>query len=113
MRRRRINWHLLAVPVAIQVWAVYGPDTAPAWARREGIEFTTLADLAEDPRTVAEVEQGLADVMSQFNNAERVKKVTILGNEWLPDSEELTPTSKLKRRGIHSKYADEIEGLYV
>ena len=62
---------------------------------------------------MAEVERGLADVMSQFNNAERVKKVTILGEEWLPDSEELTPTSKLKRRGIHTKYADEIEGLYA
>ena len=50
--------------------------------------------------------------MAPFNNAERVKKVRILGEEWLPDSEELTPTSKLKRRGVHAKYADEIESLY-
>ena len=50
--------------------------------------------------------------MKQFNNAERVKKVKILGEEWLPDSEELTPTSKLKRRGIHAKYAAEIESIY-
>jgi long-chain acyl-CoA synthetase len=41
-----------------------------------------------------------------------VKKVKVLGDEWLPDSEELTPTSKLKRRGIHAKYAAEIESLY-
>lgn len=45
--------------------------------------------------------------------AERVKKVEVLGEEWLPDSEVLTPTSKLKRRGIHSRYAEEIESLYV
>ena len=51
--------------------------------------------------------------MAPFNNAERVKKVRLLGEEWLPDSEELTPTSKLKRRGIHQKYADEIESLYA
>ena len=50
--------------------------------------------------------------MAGFNNAERVKKVKILAEEWLPDSEELTPTSKLKRRGIHAKYAAEIEALY-
>jgi long-chain acyl-CoA synthetase len=51
-------------------------------------------------------------VMAGFNNAEAVKKVTVLGEEWLPDSEELTPTSKLKRRGIHARYADEIAALY-
>ena len=42
-----------------------------------------------------------------------MKKVKILGEEWLPDSDCLTPTSKLKRRGIHTRYAEEIEALYV
>lgn len=92
---------------------VLDPDTAPAWARAQEIEFGSLADLAEHPDVVAEVEAGLAEAMAGFNNAERVKKVRILGDEWLPDSEELTPTSKLKRRGIHGKYADEIEALYT
>jgi long-chain acyl-CoA synthetase len=50
--------------------------------------------------------------MATFNNAERVKKVKVLGVEWLPDSDELTPTSKLKRRGIHARYAEHIEALY-
>ncbi|CAN5559319.1 fatty acid--CoA ligase FadD11 [soil metagenome] len=91
---------------------VLDPDTAPAWAKSRGIEFDTLADLATDDEVRAEIDKGLAEVMAEFNNAERVKKVTILGEEWLPDSEELTPTSKLKRRGVHAKYADQIEALY-
>jgi long-chain acyl-CoA synthetase len=62
---------------------------------------------------VAEVERGLTEVMGRFNNAERVKKVRILGEEWLPDSDLLTPTSKLKRRGVALHYADDIESLYV
>jgi long-chain acyl-CoA synthetase len=36
----------------------------------------------------------------------------LLGDEWLPDSDELTPTMKLKRRAIHEKYAREIASLY-
>ena len=36
----------------------------------------------------------------------------MLGEEWLPDSDVLTPTSKLKRRGVHARYADEIDALY-
>jgi long-chain acyl-CoA synthetase len=88
-------------------------EVAPAWAKDRGIEFDSLADLAQHPEVEAEVNRGVEEAMSEFNNAERVKKVTILSEEWMPDSEELTPTSKLKRRGIHAKYADEIEAMYA
>jgi long-chain acyl-CoA synthetase len=87
-------------------------DTAPGWAKQQGIQFESLADLAENELVVAEVERGVKEVMAPFNNAERVKKVRILHQEWMPDSEELTPTSKLKRRGIHAKYEAEIEAIY-
>jgi long-chain acyl-CoA synthetase len=97
----------------VSALVVLDSEVAPVWAKERGIAFTTLADLATNDEVVAEIERGLADVMAGFNNAERVKKVTVLSEEWLPDSEELTPTSKLKRRGIHTKYAQEIEQLYA
>lgn len=97
----------------VSALVVLDSEVAPVWAKERGIAFTTLADLATNEQVVAEVERGLAEVMAGFNNAERVKKVTVLSEEWLPDSEELTPTSKLKRRGIHTKYAQEIEQLYA
>jgi long-chain acyl-CoA synthetase len=96
----------------IAALVVLDPEVAPAWAKREGIEFTSLADLADNPAVVAEVEREVKEAMKQFNSAEQVKKVKVLGEEWLPDSEELTPTSKLKRRGVHAKYASEIADLY-
>jgi long-chain acyl-CoA synthetase len=88
------------------------PEVAPAWAQGKGIEFGDLEELASHPEVVAEIEKGVREVMAEFNNAEAVKKVTILGEEWLPDSEVLTPTSKLKRRGIHARYAEHIDELY-
>ncbi len=97
----------------VSALVVLDPEVAPVWAKQQGIEFDTLADLAEDPTVVQAVDMGLEGVMAQFNNAERVKKVKVLGEEWLPDSEMLTPTSKLKRRGVHARYADEIEALYA
>jgi long-chain acyl-CoA synthetase len=92
---------------------VLDPDTAAAWARQQGLEFDSVADLAGFDEVRQQVEAELEDVMGGFNQAERVKKVHIMGEEWLPDSELLTPTSKLKRRGIHARFSAEIEGLYA
>jgi long-chain acyl-CoA synthetase len=94
---------------------VLDPDAAAAWAASHGLtgEDATMTALAENPDVVAEINEGLVEVMQGFNNAEAVKKVRVLGDEWLPDSELLTPTSKLKRRGILAKFADEIEELYA
>ena len=39
-------------------------------------------------------------------------RIALLGAEWLPDGDELTPTSKLKRRSILAKYSDAIEDIY-
>ena len=95
----------------VSALVVLDPDVAPGWAAANGLEGS-LEELAENPQVIAEIESQLAGVMEGFNNAERVKKVKVLGEEWLPDTDLLTPTSKLKRRGIHARYADEIEALY-
>ncbi len=97
----------------VSALVVLDTEVAPVWAKEHGIEASSLEELAAHPAVVAEVDRGLEEAMAGFNNAERVKKVTILADEWLPDSVELTPTSKLKRRGIHAKYAAEIAALYA
>ena len=96
----------------VSALVVLEPQAAAAFADREGISYASVADLADDAKVVDAIAAGIADVMSEFNNAERVKKWTVLGDEWLPDSDELTPTSKLKRRIIAEKYAAEIEAMY-
>jgi long-chain acyl-CoA synthetase len=88
-------------------------EVAKGWAAARGIEPTSLMELADHPEVKAEVEREVASAMESFNQAESVKKVKILHEEWLADSEELTPTMKLKRRGIAAKYAREIEQLYA
>jgi long-chain acyl-CoA synthetase len=44
---------------------------------------------------------------------EGVKKFTILGTDWLPGGDELTPTMKLKRKPVAQKYAAQIEAMYA
>jgi long-chain acyl-CoA synthetase len=92
---------------------VLEPDAAAAFAAREGIEYHSIADLADDPKVLEAIATGVLEVMRPFNRAEQVKKWTVLGEEWQPDSDELTPTSKLKRRVIVAKYAEQIEAMYA
>ena len=92
---------------------VLDPDVAPGWAKGKGIATTDLAELATLPEVLAEVEAGVNEANARFSQVEQIKKWKLLGSEWLPDSEELTPTMKLKRRGVNAKYAEEIEALYT
>ncbi|MGZ8733659.1 MAG: AMP-dependent synthetase/ligase [Acidimicrobiia bacterium] len=96
----------------ISALVVLDPEVAPAWAAGRGLDGLTLLDLAAHPEVVAEIDRAVAEANEQFSKVEKIKRFVVLGNEWLPDSEELTPTMKLKRRGVHTKYEIEIASLY-
>ncbi len=88
-------------------------EVAPAWAKSKGIEAQTIGELANHPDVVAEVQKAVDTVNEQVSRVENVRRFAILPAEWTAESDELTPTLKLKRRVINSKYADDIEGLYT
>ena len=88
------------------------PDVAPVWAAAHGVADDAIERLAEDPTVLAEIEREVADANERFAHAEQVRAWKLLPDEWLPDSEELTPTMKLKRRGIAAKYARAISELF-
>jgi long-chain acyl-CoA synthetase len=91
---------------------VLDPDVAPAWAAAHGVADVALDQLARDPVLLAEVGREVNVANKRFAHAERVRAWKVLPDEWLPDSDELTPTMKLKRRGIAAKYAREIAELF-
>jgi long-chain acyl-CoA synthetase len=92
---------------------VLDPEAAPIWAAANGKSGMTLPELAADPDVIAVVQAGVDEINAQFAQVEQVKRFTLLGEEWLPDSDVLTPTSKLKRRGVHARYAEVIEAMYA
>jgi long-chain acyl-CoA synthetase len=87
-------------------------DVAPAWARAHGIEASSLAQLAEEPAVLEAVGEAVAAANEHLARVQQVKKWRLLPVEWTAESEELTPTLKLKRRVVHAKYADVIDALY-
>jgi long-chain acyl-CoA synthetase len=87
-------------------------DVAPAWARAHGIEASSLAELAEEPAVLQAVGEAVAAANERLARVQQIKKWRLLPVEWTAESEELTPTLKLKRRVVHAKYADVIDTLY-
>ncbi|HKW70101.1 MAG TPA: AMP-binding protein [Candidatus Dormibacteraeota bacterium] len=92
---------------------VLDQEVAPLWARKAGITFDTLAELAEHPAVRAEIQKVVDETNRHVSQVEGVKRFTILPVEWTAESAELTPTLKLKRRVISEKYAGEIEAMYA
>jgi long-subunit acyl-CoA synthetase (AMP-forming) len=88
-------------------------QAAPAWAAARGIAGTSLAELAGDPDIAAEVARAIAELNERVSRVESIRKWTILPTEWTAESEELTPTLKLKRRVILAKFAKVIEAMYA
>jgi long-chain acyl-CoA synthetase len=88
-------------------------DVAPQWAAAHGRPDATMADLATDPEVRAELQRGIDGINTRFTRAYQIKKFTIVPDIWLPSSDVLTPTFKLKRRGITARYAAEIAAMYT
>ncbi|HEY4850780.1 MAG TPA: long-chain fatty acid--CoA ligase [Streptosporangiaceae bacterium] len=86
---------------------------APAWAKARGVQAGSLAELAGDPAVLAEVGEAVAAANDRLARVQQVKRWRLLPVEWTAESEELTPTLKLKRRVVHAKYADDIDTLYA
>jgi long-subunit acyl-CoA synthetase (AMP-forming) len=87
-------------------------EVAPAWAKARGIDSGSLAGLAADPVVLAEVGAAVSAANERLARVQQVKQWRLLPVEWTAETEELTPTLKLRRRIVHAKYADVLDTLY-
>lgn len=91
---------------------VLDPDAVRVFATTYGLAADDLAALAAAPAVVAEVSAGVERANERLSRVEQIKRFRLLGDEWLPGGDELTPTMKLKRRPIAEKYTAVIDELY-
>jgi long-chain acyl-CoA synthetase len=89
------------------------PEAAPTYAARLGVPEGSFEELVRAPELLAEVAAAVDRGNARLASVEQIKKFTLLPVTWLPDTDEMTPTMKLKRKPIAAKYAVEIEALYA
>jgi long-chain acyl-CoA synthetase len=82
------------------------------WAKANGIQFSDHAELVENPQVIAEYKRIVDKVNATLAQYETIKRFHLVPDEWTLETGEMTPSMKLKRRVINTKYHDVIEELY-
>jgi long-chain acyl-CoA synthetase len=82
------------------------------WAKNNDVPFTDNRDLISNDKVIDLFAQEIEENTKQFSRVEQIRKFRLLDVEWTQETDELTPTLKVKRRVIEKKYAKEIESMY-
>jgi long-chain acyl-CoA synthetase len=75
-------------------------------------EGKTYAEVAASQQMRDMIEPAVKELNSKLNRWETVKKFTILPRDFSIESGEITPSMKIKRKGVETNFAAEIEAMY-
>lgn len=94
--------------------ALIVPDfkTIEKWAKKQNISFSGKHDLCGDPKVKKLFENEIERLTESCSRVEKVKKFVLLPDEWTQATGEMTPSQKVKRRVIETKYKDIIDSIY-
>jgi long-chain acyl-CoA synthetase len=82
------------------------------WAKVHGITARDCAALVKDAQVLARYQRIVDEVNATLAPFETIKRLAVVADEWSIETDELTPSMKLKRRVVEKKYAAEIEAFY-
>jgi long-chain acyl-CoA synthetase len=88
------------------------PEEAAKFGEEQGLTSDPEA-LAATKEVQATIDEHVEEINEKFARVEQVKKVKILPRDLSQEGGELTPTMKVKRAVVASKYEDEVEALYA
>jgi long-subunit acyl-CoA synthetase (AMP-forming) len=90
------------------------PEVLAALAERLGLDASRpFAELVGEPEVQRELGRGIDAANATLARVEQIRRWAAVPDVWEPGSDVLTPTMKLRRANIASRYADLIESLYT
>ncbi len=88
-------------------------DNVSNWAEKQGIVFTTFADLAQKGEVCELIRQAVEEVNADLPPTSSVRRFVLLHKEFDADESEMTRTRKLRRDVLYARYAEMIERMYA
>ncbi len=83
------------------------------WAKVHGIAAADRKALVADTQVVARYQRIADEVNATLAPFETIKRIAVVADEWSIETDELTPSMKLKRRVVEKKYAAEVAAFYM
>jgi long-chain acyl-CoA synthetase len=88
-------------------------ETVAQFAQEQNVPFTNFASLCRAKEVQDLISGEIERVNKQLARVETIKKFRLIEQILTPEDEELTPTMKLKRTFVNTKYKDVIDGMYA
>lgn len=87
-------------------------DNVTKYAQDNRIPFTTFQDITRNAEIHKLIDQEVSKVNKTLSQVESIKKFALLPRRFYEEDGDVTPTKKVKRRFLETRYADLIESLY-
>ena len=88
------------------------PEALAQWARAQGLTATDYPSLAADPAVHAYVQSSIDELNGRLNRWETIKDFRILDHDLSVEADELTPSLKVKRKTMETKYGSLLDSMY-
>jgi long-chain acyl-CoA synthetase len=82
------------------------------WAKIHGVPDGARKALVQDAKVLERYQRIVNEVNATLAPFESIKRIAVVAEEWSIETDELTPSMKLKRRVVEKKYAAEIAAFY-
>lgn len=82
------------------------------WCHKHKIQYQDNRDLIQIPQVRERYEQEVEKINETLGRHRQVKKFELTCQEWLPETGELSPTLKLKRKYVKEKYRIKFDRMY-
>jgi long-chain acyl-CoA synthetase len=89
------------------------PDAIAAWTAGTPLAGRSYEEIVTSQEAHAMVAGHVEELNTKLNRWETIKKFTILPRDLTIEHGEVTPSMKIKRRGVEQNFADEIDKMYA
>lgn len=83
-----------------------------AWCKENGVHWTAPQFMVLNPKVVEYIQSEIDALNKELEPHERVRKFTLLHEEWTPENGALTFTMKINRKLLMQRFEKEIKNMY-